>query len=97
MSTHHPQGVVSPSPSRTGFPVVLHRGLIVREPLTTGDRVRTLHAGRTGTVMKVYPDGSACITWDDRPAPLCLGHERVPRALLIVLDSTATESEGGEA
>lgn len=97
MSTRHSQGIVSPSSSRTGFPAVLHRGLIVREPLAVGDRVRTLHAGRTGTVMKVYPDGSACITWDDRPAPLCLGHERVPRALLIVLDSTVTESDGGEA
>lgn len=47
--------------------------------------------------MKVYPDGSACITWDDKPAPLCLGHERVLRALLIVLGSTVTEREGGEA
>jgi len=97
MTTRHSQGIVSPSPSPMGLPAALHRGLNVREPLAIGGRVRTLHAGRTGTVMKVYPDGSACITWDDQPAPLCLGHERVPRSLLIVLDSTATESEGGEA
>ena len=97
MSTRHSQGIASASLSRTGFPAVRHPGLITREPLAIGDRVRTLHAGCTGTVMKVYPDGSACITWDDRPAPLCLGHERVPRSLLIALDSTATESEGGEA
>lgn len=46
--------------------------------------------------MKVYPDGSACVTWDDKPAPFGLGHERMPRALLLVLPSTTTESEGGE-
>ena len=71
--------------------------LDTRPPPITGERVRTLHAGRTGTVMKVYPDGSACITWDDRPAPLCLGHERVPCSMFMVLDSTVTGSEGGEA
>lgn len=87
----------APAPSRTPPPAARHPETIVPEPLAIGDRVRTLHAGRTGIVMKVYPDGSACITWDDKPSPLCLGHERVPRSLLIVLDSTATESEGGEA
>lgn len=87
----------APAPARAGRPATSHSPVIVREPLAIGDRVRTLHAGRTGTVMKVYPDGSACITWDDRPAPLCLGHERVPRSCLMVLDSTTTESEGGEA
>ena len=85
------------TPFRLGMPMPAHRALIVREQLDIGDRVRSLHAGRTGTVMKVYPDGSACITWDDRPAPLCLGHERMPRSLLIVLGSSVTESEGGEA
>lgn len=85
------------TPVRVGLPAARHRALIVREQLDIGDRVRSLHAGRTGTVMKVYPDGSACITWDDRPAPLCLGHERMPRSLLIVLGSSVTESEGGEA
>lgn len=85
------------TPVRVGLPTARHLALIVREQLDIGDRVRSLHAGRTGTVMKVYPDGSACITWDDKPAPLCLGHERVPRSLLIVLGSSVTESEGGEA
>ena len=71
--------------------------LDTRYPPTTGGRIRTFHTGRTGTVMKVYPYGSACITWDDRPAPLCLGHERVPGSMFMVLGSTVTESEGGEA
>lgn len=95
MNAHHPHG--APQPTRTALTSTRHPAVVVREPLAVGDRVRTLHAGRTGTVMKVYPDGSACITWDDKPAPLCLGHERVPRALLIVLGSSVTESEGGEA
>ncbi len=90
MSTHR-----TPSPARASRPTA-HAALIVREPLTVGDRVQTLHAGRTGTVMKVYTDGSASVTWDDQPAPLCLGHERVPRSLLLVLGSTITESEGGD-
>lgn len=85
----------TPAPARSSRPTA-HVALIVREPLSIGDRVQTLHAGRTGTVMKVYPDGSACVTWDNLPAPLCLGHERVPRSLLLVLGSAATESEGGE-
>ncbi len=87
----------APSPSRPPLPADRHPETTVRDPLAIGDRVRTLCAGRTGTVMKVYPDGSACITWDDKPAPLCLGHERVPRSMLIALGSAATESEGGEA
>lgn len=87
----------APAPARAGRPATSHPPMVVREPLAVGDRVRTLHAGRTGTVMKAYPDGSACIDWDDRPARLSLGSERVPRASLIVLGSTVTESEGGEA
>lgn len=71
--------------------------LDTRYPSTIGGRIRTFHTGRTGTVMKVYPDGSAYITWDDKPAPFCLGHEHVPHASLIVLGSSVTESEGGEA
>lgn len=95
MNARHPHG--APQPTRTAMPAVRHPAVLVREHLAVGDRVRSLHAGRTGTVMKVYPDGSACITWDDKPAPLCLGHERVPRSLFIVLGSSVTESEGGEA
>ena len=101
MNARHPHGAMPrpslPQPARAGRPAGRHPGLIVREPLAIGDRVRILLAARTGTVMKVYPDGSACITWDDKPAPLCLGHERVPRASLIVLGASVTESEGGEA
>ena len=95
MNARHPHG--SPLPTRAALPAGRHLALTVREQLVIGDRVIDHHNGHAGTVMKVYPDGSACITWDDRPAPLCLGHERVPRALLIVLGSRVTESEGGEA
>lgn len=94
MMIHHRH--TAPAPSRAGRPATSHPPAVVREPLAVGDRVRTLHAGRTGTVMTVYPDGSACITWDDRPAPLGLGHERVPCSSLLVLGSTVTESEGGK-
>ncbi len=86
-----------PAPSRPPLPADRHPETSAREPLSIGDRVCDLHTGRTGTVMKVYHDGSACITWDDKPAPLCLGNERVPRSMLIALGSATTESEGGEA
>ena len=92
--SHHAHG--APAPARSSLPAPRHLPVVVREPLAAGDRVRILHAGRTGSVMKVYPDGSACVTWDDKPAPFGLGHERMPRALLLVLPSTTTESEGGE-
>ena len=92
--SHHAQG--APAPARSSLPAPRHIPAVTREPLAAGDRVRTLHAGRTGSVMKVYSDGSACITWDDKPAPFGLGHERMPRSLLFVLPSTTTESEGGE-
>ncbi len=92
--SRHAQG--APAPARSSLPAPRHLPSVVREPLAAGDRVRTLHAGSTGSVMKVYSDGSACVTWDDKPAPFGLGHERMPRALLLVLPSTTTESEGGE-
>lgn len=94
MNAHHPHG--SPQPTRTALPTVRHPVVLFREPLAVGDRVRSLHASRIGTVLEVYPDGSASVAWDDKPAPLCLGHARVPRALLLALPSSVTESEGGE-
>lgn len=64
--------------------------------LATGDRVESLHAKRLGRVVKVYDDGSACICWDDGvPQPEGLGHERVPRALLIVIEDIAQADESG--
>lgn len=92
---HHAQG--APAPARSSLPALRHLPVVDREPLSAGDRVRTLHAGHIGSVMRVYPDGSACLTWDDKPAPFGLGHERVPRSCLLVLPSiSTTESEGGE-
>jgi hypothetical protein len=49
--------------------------------------VRSVHAGRTGTAVKVYADGSAAVHWDDGdPQPEGLAHERMPRRLLDVLE-----------
>ncbi|MGB8414970.1 hypothetical protein [Paraburkholderia sp.] len=54
--------------------------------------MRSLHAGRVGTATKVYPDGSAAIAWDDgTPQPEGLAHERMPRALLVLLDQRSPE------
>lgn len=54
--------------------------------LHPGDRVRSLHAGRVGAVVKVYADGSAAVCWDDGgPQPEGLAHERMPRALLEMI------------
>jgi hypothetical protein len=53
--------------------------------LHPGDSIRSTYAGRTGTVVKVYPDGSAAVRWDDgEPQPEGLAHERMPRRLLEV-------------
>lgn len=53
--------------------------------LQAGDRIISRHALRAGTVVKVYPDGSACVVWDDgKPPPDGMGHERMPRALLVL-------------
>ncbi|AIV62916.1 hypothetical protein [Burkholderia pseudomallei] len=61
-----------------------------QSPLTVGDTVRTAHAGRVGTVTHVYPDGSASIRWHDEHSDATdLGHERMPRNLLIVIDVRA--------
>lgn len=58
--------------------------------LSLGDRVQSLHTGLLGFVVKVYPDGSASICWDDgEPQPEGLGHERVPRDLLLPIKDAA--------
>ena len=57
--------------------------------LKAESRIITKESGRTGHVVKVYPDGSAAIHWDDRePQPEGLAHERVPASLLRVLEVT---------
>jgi len=62
----------------------------LQSPLEIGDTVRSRHAGRIGTVTHVYPDGSVSIRWHDRPSDAPdLGHERMPRDLLIVIDARA--------
>lgn len=62
-------------------------GMATSVPLLGGDLVKSLHAGRTGKVVKVYPDGSACVCWDDgEPQAEGLGHERMPRQLLVLIE-----------
>ena len=51
------------------------------------DRVRSVHARRPGSVVRVYADGSAAVLWDDgEPQPEGLAHERMPRALLELIE-----------
>lgn len=68
------------------------------QPLQAGDRVESLHAGRPGRVVRTYDDGSACICWDDgEPQPEGLGHERMPRQLLIrVSEDPVSAADTGE-
>lgn len=62
-------------------------------PIRKGDRVRSVHAARTGAAVKVYADGSAAVCWDDGdPQPEGLAHERMPRQLLEVLEPVAPSS-----
>lgn len=76
-------------------------GMATSVPLVSGDQVKSLHAGRQGKVVKVYPDGSACVCWDDgEPQEEGLGHERIPRQSLILTECApvkAVATEAGEA
>lgn len=64
--------------------------------LQPGDRIESLHARRPGAVVKVYADGSACVCWDDgEPQEAGLGHERMPRNLLVKMAAGASPVEGG--
>jgi hypothetical protein len=64
------------------------------DPLQAGDVVSSIHAGRQGRAVKVYPDGSACVCWDDgEPQPEGMGHERMPRKLLRLLERHAAAAE----
>lgn len=69
--------------------------------LQPGDRIESHLTKRPGSVVKVYPDGSACVLWDDgEPQPEGMGHERVPRDCLVLCASAnapAPDLEGGEA
>lgn len=63
-------------------------------PLVQGDRIESPLARRPGTVVKVYPDGSACVHWDDgEPQEAGLGHERVPRNLLVKVSTRAAPTD----
>ncbi|WP_068639674.1 AAA family ATPase [Thauera butanivorans] len=65
-------------------------GRTCADPLQAGDVVSSIHAGRQGRVVKVYPDGSACVCWDDgEPQPEGMGHERMPRKLLRLVERPA--------
>lgn len=95
---------------KVAFCAVVGPALVTAHLIQPGDRVKTIHAGRTGRAVKIYLDGSACVCWDDgEPQAEGLGHERVPRHMLISLPvalgafgrdadelSAITDSEGGE-
>lgn len=62
--------------------------------LQPGDRIQSLHARRSGAVVKVYADGSACVCWDDgEPQEAGLGHERMPGELLVKVAAAAIDSD----
>ncbi len=66
------------------------------DALQPGDRIESLHARRPGAVVKVYADGSACVCWDDgEPQEAGLGHERMPRNLLVKVAAGSVPAEGG--
>ncbi|WP_374496044.1 hypothetical protein [Zoogloea sp.] len=69
--------------------------------LQPADRIESHLAKRPGSVVKVYPDGSACVLWDDgEPQPEGMGHERVPRDCLVLRASANApppDLEGDEA
>lgn len=59
-------------------------------PLQVGDVVESRYAKRHGRVVKIYPDGSASVCWSDgEPQPEGLGHERMPRNLLRLVERAA--------
>jgi hypothetical protein len=65
------------------------------DALQPGDRIESHLAHRPGAVVKVYPDGSACILWDDgEPQGEGLGHERVPREFLVKVADGAAPAKG---
>lgn len=58
--------------------------------LQVGDVVESRYAKRPGRAVKIYPDGSACVCWDDgEPQEAGLGHERMPRNLLRLVERPA--------
>lgn len=58
-------------------------------PLKAGNRIRSTLAGRTGVVARTYDDGSASVCWDDgEPQAEGLGHERMPRSMLELINTT---------
>ncbi|WP_429498649.1 hypothetical protein ACQUFY_04610 [Robbsia andropogonis] len=82
------------SPSEHQLAIAVHippaRASADKDRLRTGMTVRTRQAGRIGSVVHVYSDGSGSIRWHDKPSiALDLGHERVPRAMLDVVEECA--------
>ncbi|MEZ7894278.1 MAG: hypothetical protein QMB75_00250 [Thauera sp.] len=86
--------VTTPASTAALRSTATHSAAPQHDTLAAGDRVESLHARRPGRVVWVYPDGSACICWDDgEPQEAGLGHERMPRELLIKLNPAATAPE----
>jgi len=97
-SKHPSTTVTTPASTAALRSTATHSAAPQHDTLAAGDRVESLHARRPGRVVWVYPDGSACICWDDgEPQEAGLGHERMPRELLIRLDHDATVPDAAPA
>lgn len=58
--------------------------------LQVGDVVESRYSKRPGRAVKIYPDGSASVCWHDgEPQPEGMGHERMPRELLRLVERPA--------
>lgn len=63
---------------------------ILGDGLQVGDVVESRYSKRPGRVVKIYPDGSASVCWQDaEPQPEGMGHERMPRELLRLVERPA--------
>lgn len=65
--------------------------------LQVGDVVLSRYSLRYGRAVKIYPDGSASVCWDDgEPQPEGMGHERMPRDLLRLVERAAAAAPAPE-
>lgn len=70
---------------------------ILGHGLQVGDVVESRYSKRPGRAVKIYPDGSACVCWDDgEPQPEGMGHERMPRELLRLVERAAPAAPAPE-
>lgn len=70
---------------------------ILGDGLQVGDVVESRYSKRPGRAVKIYPDGSASVCWEDgEPQPEGMGHERMPRELLRLVERPAPAAPAPE-